>query len=134
MREQRATSGTHGTAARRPVACAAAVLVLAGSVLPGASGTVFADPTPGCVVDTTDIIGWWRGEDDLSAQVGPGLEEAVTFGDGAVRRGLVFDGASAASTVAADPLEVVDDAVSVEAWVRPVVDGRTRPSRRAGTR
>ncbi|MEZ5248129.1 MAG: hypothetical protein R2713_02625 [Ilumatobacteraceae bacterium] len=28
-------------------------------------------PTPGCVVDTDGVIGWWRGEDDLLAVVGP---------------------------------------------------------------
>ncbi len=74
-----------------------------------------ADVTPGCVVDTTGILGWWRGEDDLSAQVGSSLVGSAGFGDAVVGRGLVFDPDSSAVV---EGFPTVGTAVTVEAWLR----------------
>ena len=116
-------SGRRERRVHRGVACAALLLAGAGVVSSGGAPVAHADPTPGCVVDVADIAGWWRGEDDLTAQVGPGLGGGVPFGDGFVRRGFEFDGGSAAGTVSIEPLASVTDGVTFEAWLKPVVNG-----------
>lgn len=75
-----------------------------------------ADPTPGCVIDTSGMIGWWEGQDDLVATVGPALEGTVVHADAVARRGMSFDAGSRVGTAA---LPTVDDGVTVEMWVRP---------------
>jgi hypothetical protein len=76
-----------------------------------------ASVTTGCVVDTGAVLGWWRGENNLSPEVGPALVGTVGFADATVGRGLAFDPTSVAS---ADGLPVVSDAMTVEMWVKPL--------------
>jgi hypothetical protein len=118
------------------VAALAAVVVVAAalapradalpSVVPPGSPTLFQAPAPttaGCVVDLDDMIGWWKGEDDLLGLVGPTLTGSVGFTDGEVGRAMDFDPSRVAAT---DALPTVSSAVSVEAWVKPVATGQTQ--------
>ncbi len=97
------------------IAACAAVTALPGE--PEALATPSA-----CVLDITDVIGWWRGEDDLVGEVGPALAGTATFADALVGRGLVLDRSDLSTT----SLTPVTDAVSVEAWVRPIDTGVTQ--------
>ncbi len=103
-----------------------AVLVVAVLGLSLALGThvaptpVEAAVTPGCVVDVTDMIGWWRGQNDLVGATGPQLTGTVPFVDGMVGRGMSFDGTSVVGT---DVLPTVSTAVTVETWVKPAATG-----------
>ena len=83
---------------------------------PFATREVAADPSPGCVVDLTGAIGWWRGEDVPLAQIGTDLIGTFGYADGAVGRGFAF---GPTTDVRVDGLTTVTDAVSVEMWVRP---------------
>lgn len=56
---------------------------------------------PGCVVDPTDVVGWWKGEDDLAAEIGPDLTGSVGYQQGLIGRAMSLDGTS---TVAVDGL------------------------------
>jgi len=80
------------------------------------SAQAAAAPSPGCVLDMSAAIGWWRGEGDLSGRIGPTLDGSTGFAPGIVGQGMVFGPGSRASTLA---LPVVASGVSVEAWVRP---------------
>ncbi len=73
-------------------------------------------PTPGCVIDTAGLIGWWRGQDSLVAEVGPSMVGTVGYADAAVRRGMQF---GATSRLQASGLATVTDGLTVEMWVRP---------------
>lgn len=77
-------------------------------------------PDPNCVsVDPTGIIGWWRGEGDLTAQVGPDASGTVTYGPG--RAGQAFSitqGSQLAAIGAAQPTI----ALTLELWVAPQPD------------
>jgi hypothetical protein len=79
--------------------------------------------TPDCIVDTTGIVGWWRGEDDLTAEIGPDLAGATGFGDGLVRRGFVFGGSD---VVGVDGFPAVSTGLTVEMWIKPVRESRTQ--------
>jgi hypothetical protein len=100
------------------LAMASMTVVIAVAVVApaGQDRVASADPTPGCVIDTTGMIGWWEGEDDLAARVGPALVGTVGHADAVVRRGMSFD---AGSRVGATALPTVTDGVTVEMWVRP---------------
>jgi hypothetical protein len=76
--------------------------------------------TPGCVVDMSGVIGWWRGQNDLLGQAGPELTGTVDYVDGMVGRGMSFDGTN---TVGSDLLPPVSTALTVEMWVKPATAG-----------
>jgi Concanavalin A-like lectin/glucanases superfamily/FG-GAP repeat len=95
---------------------ASTLVILAGTSAPVATPSAAADPTPGCVVDLTGAIGWWRGEDVPLAQIGVDVIGTVGYADGAVGRGFAFGPTTDARV---DGLTTVTDAVSVEMWVRP---------------
>jgi hypothetical protein len=97
---------------------AAASAVVGSGDEPAESVTV---TIPGCVVQPADILGWWRGEDDLLAEVGPDLSGSTGFENGVIRRGMTFDGTG---TAAVDGFPAVSTGVTVEAWIRPVVTGQ----------
>jgi len=80
---------------------------------------------PGCVVNQSDILGWWRGEDNLVAEVGPNLTGAVGYEDGPIRRSTTFDG-NGTATVGVDGFPAVSTGVTVEAWIRPVDTGQVQ--------
>lgn len=77
-----------------------------------------------CVVDTSNIIGWWKGEDNLNAEVGPDLSGTVTYEDAKVNRGMAFNGYNGTDWEYAytNNLPTVSDAVTSEAWVKPGPD------------
>ena len=77
---------------------------------------------PGCAVDPSGLIGWWRGQDELAAEVGPDLTGDSGFVDARVRRGFVMRPDDALS---ASGLPTVGAGVSVVAWVRPDVAAAT---------
>ena len=77
-------------------------------------------PSTGCIVSPTDMLGWWRGEGDLTGSVGPSLTGSASFVPAVVGNGIVFTGAGGLVT---DQLPVVDQAVSVDAWIRPEPSG-----------
>ncbi len=93
-----------------------AIATFGATSAPIATRQASADPSPGCVVDLTGAIGWWRGEDVPVAQIGTDLVGTVGYADGAVGRGIAF---GPTTDVRVDGLATVVDAVSVEMWVRP---------------
>jgi Concanavalin A-like lectin/glucanases superfamily len=78
---------------------------------------------PGCVVDPTDVLGWWRGNGDLAAAIGPGLDGSAAFATGIIGQGLAMDGTEVLST---GVLPVVSTGVTVETWLKPTVTGSTQ--------
>lgn len=70
----------------------------------------------GCVVDPADMIGWWRGEDDLLAEVGDDLTGTAGFADAIAGRG--FD-LGRSDTLTLSTLPAAADGVSVEGWIKP---------------
>jgi len=99
------------------LAVATPLIPAAATVDPVASGP------PGCAVDTSNVIGWWAGEDTLTAEVGPDLSGTSGFAPGYVGRAMAF---SPSSLVSTDALATVSNAVSVEAWVKPVSTGQVQ--------
>jgi hypothetical protein len=75
------------------------------------------------VVSTYDVIGWWRGENDLTAAVGPDATGTVGYTTGRVGRAIDLGGGS---LVTADALATVSTAVTAEAWVKPVRNSQTQ--------
>jgi len=98
----------------------AAAALLVGVTAPVATPPAAAQVTPGCVVDLTGMLGWWRGEDDLTAEVGPDLTGSTGFDGGIVGQAPVLTPASAVSTPALGPAEV---GLTVETWVKPEPPG-----------
>lgn len=70
---------------------------------------------PGCVVEAEDVVGWWEGESNLTATVGPDAVGTVGFGPGLIGGAIAFDGTN---TVTVADLPTVTEAVTVEAWIR----------------
>lgn len=120
MRRQQVGEMGHWTG-RRALLAAAMTITSVGAVT--ATVPRAAAVQPGCVVDLADVLGWWKGEDDLVAEIGPDLTGSVGFGDAHVGRGMVFD--HAAETSIAD-FPAVSDGVTLEAWIRPVRTGFTQ--------
>jgi hypothetical protein len=109
----------------------AVLLVTAGlsaTIAPATSPPIASaqTPTPGCVLDLTGMIGWWRGEDDLLAQVGPDLAGTVDFASGLVGRAMRFGGPVAQNVAATGDLAPVGAGVTVEAWIKPTITGQSQ--------
>jgi hypothetical protein len=79
-----------------------------------------AQVTPGCAVDLTGLLGWWRGEDAVAAEVGPDLAGAPTFQSGVVGQTMVL-GPDADLTAVSLP--AVSEALTIEMWIRPESPG-----------
>ena len=77
-------------------------------------------PPTGCIVSPADMLGWWPGEGDLTGAIGPTLTGSVSYAPAEVGNGIVFNGSGGVVT---DQLPVVDQAVSVDAWIRPQASG-----------
>jgi hypothetical protein len=94
-----------------------------------ASSSTRACPPP-CAPVPPDVLGWWRGEDDLAAEVGPDLAGRSAFTPGRAGRGFQFDApaplADLPGLLTVDGFPVVRDEVSVEVWIKPVVTGSTQ--------
>lgn len=115
MTERRRAEREAGSRRRRWPACSALVIALVSVVAPGPSST---DAQGGgtCAVSLDGLLGWWRGEDDLLARVGPALTGSTAFADGFVGRGMRT---GPGTQLTAPTLPTVGQAVTVEAWVRP---------------
>lgn len=75
---------------------------------------------PGCVVDPADVIGWWRGNGDLTAAIGPDLTGTATFAPGIIGQGISLDGTE---MLAVDAFPAVSTGVTVESWIKPTPTG-----------
>jgi Concanavalin A-like lectin/glucanases superfamily/FG-GAP repeat len=93
-----------------------ALATIVATSAPIASRQAAADPSPGCVVDLTGAIGWWRAEDVPAAQIGNEMLGTLAYTDGAVGRGFLMGPTTDARV---EGLAPVADAVTVELWVRP---------------
>lgn len=78
---------------------------------------------PGCAVDPGDVIAWWKGEESLVAEIGPDLTGTVAFANSIIGRGMQFDGTN---LVGADTFPIVDTAVSLSMWIKPVDTGQVQ--------
>jgi hypothetical protein len=68
------------------------------------------------------MLGWWRGEDDLLAEVGPDLTGVADFDGGLVGQALALDPTSDLLTTG---LPVADSGLTLEMWVKPTDLGFT---------
>ncbi len=75
---------------------------------------------PGCVVEPADVLGWWRGDGDLTAEIGPDLGGAAAFGPGIIDQGISLDGTQ---VVSIDGFPEIQGGVTVETWAKPNVTG-----------
>jgi len=101
------------------VAALVSTMATAFAVLSGGSTALSAGPylaPAGCVVGPTDLIAWWRGENGLTAEIGPDLVGMASFTDAAIGRGLVLD---EQAVLSADALATVSTGVTVDAWIKP---------------
>ena len=124
--------GTRRTVPPRPralgtafaLAASAIALTSLTSAAPDDAAADIIVVVPGCVVDPSDIIGWWPGEDDLQAAIGPDLTGPAGFGNALFGRGFSLNGTHDLSAAGAD---AVSTGVTVEAWMRPTApaEGRT---------
>ena len=78
---------------------------------------------PGCVVDPSDVLGWWRGNGDLTAAIGPDLAGSATFSSSIIGQGITLDGTQ---TLSVDGFPEVTNGVTVETWLRPTATGTTQ--------
>lgn len=118
-------AGRHpgGPARWLPLLSLAAVLA---TVTASTEDRVSADPitvtVPGCVIDPSDVIGWWPGQDNLIAAIGPDLTGTVGFGQALFGRGFELDGTN---NLSASGLAAVSTGLTVEMWVKPFDAGFT---------
>lgn len=106
-----------GRAIRRPAAAALMAWVLvAGTLAAGLPARAAPVALEGCVVDSADMIGWWRGEDDLLAAVGDDLAGSVGFADAVSGRGFEL---GSGDSLRLSTLPAVSNGVTVEGWIRP---------------
>ncbi len=84
--------------------------------------TVFAAAAqPPCVtLSSAGLIGSWKGENNLVAQVGPTLTGSATFSPSLVGQGFTF---AQTDKLTIDQFPTVATAMSVEMWIRPLNTG-----------
>lgn len=70
---------------------------------------------PGCVLGSTDLLGWWEG-DGLRAQVGPNLQGSARTADGVIGDALAFD---AHAAVSVEDFGSPTDQLTIDVWVKP---------------
>lgn len=96
-------------------------------VVNGAAGDpnkiLLVEPPPPCVASPTGVIGWWTGEGNLTAVVGPTLVGTPAYVPGRVGNGFAFDGSTALRTAT---LPTVSSAVTFVAWFTPVSNQRVQ--------
>ena len=105
------------------IALAVAMIGLHVATQDRANADIITVTVPGCVVAPGDIIGWWKGENDLRASIGPDLVGNAAFTDAFFSRGLQFDGSN---VVGVGGLGATTSGVTLEAWVRPVFSERVQ--------
>lgn len=106
----------------RLLALTAVVATASASTDDRVSADVITVTVPGCVIDPSDVIGWWPGQDNLIAAIGPDLTGTAGFGQALFGRGFELDGTN---TVSASGLAAVSTGLTVEMWVKPVAAGFT---------
>jgi len=85
----------------------------------GTSLTFEEAAAPACVPVPSGAIGWWRGEVDFAAAVGPDLTGLSAFSPGMAGSGFAL---GRIELLAAPALPAVSTGLSLEAWVSPVMD------------
>jgi Tol biopolymer transport system component len=99
------------------VAVASASVALAGTAAsPAPASADVVVIVPGCVVDQSDVLGWWKGEDTLTSEIGPDLTGTTGFGTGLLGRGLALD---PNSHLGIDGFPTVSTGITVEMWIKP---------------
>jgi hypothetical protein len=79
---------------------------------------------PGCIVHPDDVIGWWKGDGDLTAEIGPDLTGSASgFAPALIDQGIVFGGSD---VVGVDGFPAVSTGLTVEMWIKPVRESRTQ--------
>ncbi len=102
------------------VSVASSLSVLLGGSTPPAAAEVIV-VVPGCAVAPADVIGWWRGDGDLTAAIGPDASGTAAYEPGLIGGAIRFSGVN---SVAVAGFPAVTDAVSVDMWIRPAATGR----------
>jgi Tol biopolymer transport system component len=115
---------------RNPCATRGARLALLGAlaitsttVAAPARADIITVEVPGCVIPAIDVLGWWKGQDNLAARIGPDLVGDPGFVNGFFGRAFSFNGTTTTATVA--PLGPVSTGVTVEMYIRPIRTGST---------
>jgi Tol biopolymer transport system component len=118
---------------RRVTTTKFAVLAVVGAAIAGGPlspdspvGAQITVTVPGCVVDPSDVVAWWPGENALTAEMGPDLAGSVPFTNGAVGRAMDFGGPTQTNLAATSGLATLTDALTFEAWIRPVITGQSQ--------
>ncbi len=105
----------------------AALAAVAGTLNASTGETVGADgiivTVPGCVVQPSDVLGWWTGDHGLVASIGPDLVGTVAIADGLIGDGYSMDGSN---SVTAPGLGAPTTAVTVEMWFKPTFSQLTQ--------
>lgn len=96
-----------------------ALLTASTGVCGSAVSLVFAPGAgPTCVPVPPDAIGWWPGEVDFAAAIGPDLTGLSAFSPGKVGFGFAL---GSVELLSAPSLAVVNDGLTLEAWVSPAL-------------
>jgi Tol biopolymer transport system component len=103
-------------------ALALALCILGGRTGQSAEADIIV-VVPGCVVDPADVLGWWPGEGDLTAAIGPDLTGTSGFGAGLFSGGLSLDPSSELSAAA---LGTVSTGLTIEMWMKPAAGTQGR--------
>jgi len=93
--------------------------IISGLQIKGATGGI--EPPPACELPS-DIVSWWKGEDDALDQLGAYDGETpfgMAYADGMVGRAFDFDGSLRRVSVPDSPAFKLTNAMTLEAWVYP---------------
>ncbi len=86
----------------------------------GNSASLVFEPAapPSCVAAPPGMIGWWRGEVDNQAEVGPDLSGLSAYSPGRVGLGFAL---GPGTILEASTLPEVGDGLTLEAWIQPAM-------------
>jgi len=93
---------------------------------PDAARAAITVTVPGCEVNPDDVVAWWRGEDNLVAEVGPDLTGNVPFTTGTVGRAMNLGGPTTTNTATTTQLPTLDNQITIETWIKPTPTGQTQ--------
>jgi subtilisin family serine protease len=74
-----------------------------------------------CAVDLTGLVGWWKGQNSLSADAGLALSGSANFANAVSGNGFLMD---ATQTLSVAGIPAVSSGATVEMWVKPAATGR----------
>ena len=85
---------------------------------------------PGCAIDPNELVAWWKGEDSLTAEVGPDLTGPAQYEDGLIGRTFSI---GAGGTLSVADFPELATAVSIDGWIRVDDTGRLQTIVTVGT-